>query len=305
MAELRGKLATIWSGPVDRQAPLSEFTTFGVGGAAEALIVPSTIDELVTLVKGMAELHIPWQVIGRGSNLLVSDQGVSGVVLLMAKNLSKISLVDDIGVADSVIVKVEAGCSIASLLNWLAREGLSGLEFLAGVPGSLGGAVVMNAGAVGQEISEFVVSLDMLAGEGRLYSLELSKSQFQYRCWLGDQGDIIVCCFLRLTRANGTVIKKRCLENIALRGENQPKAASAGSFFKNPPGDYAGRLIEAVGLKGVKVGGAQVSSIHANFIINSGSATASDILSLMQLVQDTVKKETGVWLEPEVKILGV
>lgn len=317
MDKLSEQLTTIWDGPVQWQCPMGDFSTLGVGGKAEALVVPETISSLVILVRGLTQHGIPWQVIGRGSNILVAENGMSGVVIVMGPSIGRIrygEMAEDDSMAarvvkpeeeDAVLVTVEAGCPVSSLLNWAISEGVSGLEFLAGIPGSFGGAIAMNAGAMGKEMAEIIVSVDMLAGDGLIYTKKTEKSHFQYRHWLGAPGDIILSGLLRLSRDDGRLIKKRYFDNIALRKKNQPKGASAGSFFKNPSGDFAGRLIESVGLKGFMVGGAQVSPIHANFIITNGNATASDVLSLMGQIQERVKKETGVRLEPEVKIFGI
>jgi UDP-N-acetylmuramate dehydrogenase len=181
---------------------------------------------------------------------------------------------------------------------------LSGLEFLAGIPGSVGGAIAMNAGARGREICTYVDRVRLLSKAGKVRVKKMLPRDISYRKWRGRKDEIILAGRFILTRGSGAAIKKECLKNLAKRKARQPQAASAGSFFRNPAADFAGRLIEAAGLKGLRIGGAEVSPVHANFIVNRGAATASDILELKNIIQAKVQESAGIWLEPEVKILG-
>jgi UDP-N-acetylmuramate dehydrogenase len=286
---------------------MADFSTFRVGGPAQALVVPRSVGDLAALVAGLAEEDIPWYVIGRGSNILVPDSGVAGVVIVMSDKLAALKHVgahEKLANSPARTFEAEAGCSIAKLLNWCAGEELAGLEFLAGIPGSVGGAIAMNAGAMGHEICAYVDQVRLLDKSGTVQVKQISAEEIRYRKWTGGGGAIILSGRFTLSEGSGERIKKECRHNLSLRKNRQPHGASAGSFFKNPPGDFAGRLIEEAGLKGQRIGGAEVSQVHANFIVNKGGATASDILELKNTIQQKVRERSGVWLEPEVKILG-
>lgn len=307
MPDFAKKIKDIWDGEVILNCSLAQYSTFRIGGPAEALIQPETIDGLANLIKKLNQNSIPWHLIGRGSNLVISDEGVKGVVIALAGNLAKIQFeenADTVTKKDGfVTVSVEAGCSITRFLNWCIRNGLSGLEFLAGVPGSVGGAVIMNAGAMGNEICEVLRSVTLINQEGQIISKKPSTCEFEYRKWKGACGNIVAEARMQLKRADSLKVKKLCCQNIKKRKEKQPRGASAGSVFKNPPGDFAGRLLEEAGLKGRVVGGAQISQVHANFIVNKGGATAKDVLQLIKIASEKVYTQTGVWLRPEIKIL--
>ncbi len=297
------EMIDFWSGEVLWDQEMARFTTYGVGGRAEAIIFPSGIKELAQLLKGIKRLNIPCRVIGSGSNLLVADQGLPGITLILGKNFAAIELIDE--VADKVYVKVEAGCSLGRLLNWCQDQGLSGLEFAAGIPGTVGGALVMNAGVAGWEISQVVTSITVMDENGDYGVKDVAEFHYRYRSWGDQPGGLAVEGVFALQRDDKTAIKERCQALLAKRKARQPKEANCGSFFQNPAqGKTAGQLIEEAGLKGVAVGGAMVSREHANFLVNTGAATAQDLLMLMQLVQNKVKERFGVFLEPEVKMLG-
>lgn len=286
---------------------LAEYTTLRVGGPAEALILPGSAAELATLIRGLNRSGISWRVIGRGSNILVADRGMAGVVLVLGEKFSQIALLPAgaEGGGGSRLVTVEAGCSLARLVNWCAGEELAGLEFLAGIPGTLGGAVRMNAGAWGDELGRHVEAVSLLTAAGESYTLSRAEMSFSYRSWSGVRADVVVAVTLALRPGSEEEIRRRCRELAEERRARQPQGvASAGSFFRNPPGQAAGRLIEEVGLKGAQTGGAEVSRKHANFLINRGGATAADFLALMTTVQTVVRARTGVSLEPEVELLG-
>jgi UDP-N-acetylmuramate dehydrogenase len=305
---VKEQLSRLANNPVQWDCPLAPFTTFGIGGPAEALVVVESVEELSTLLHFFSENSLDWRFIGKGSNLLVADSGFAGVVLLFGKGLSGITLLDD-SESDAVRVRVGAGCGLGKLLSWCIEKGYSGLEFVSGIPGSLGGAVVMNAGAWGEEVETVLESLtvfSLTSGEERLSRREL---EFDYRKWVnqktGKEKRLVLSADIRLGREKKDSIQARCRKYLQQRKIKQPKVQkNAGSFFKNPPGDSAGRLIEASGCKGKYCGGAMVSPVHANFIVNTGDATAGDIQQLMEMVVSQVYKDTGISLQPEVHFLS-
>ena len=304
---LREQLSTLAVNPIQWDCPLAPFTSFGIGGPAAALVTVESVNELGALLQCCNDNSLNWRFIGRGSNLLVADSGFAGVVFLFGKELSRISLIDD-SEASAVRIRVGAGCSLGRLLNWCAGEGYSGLEFVSGIPGSLGGAVVMNAGAWGGEIETVVHSLTVFSvtfGEEVLTRQEL---EFSYRNWenqkVGNEKRLVVSADICLSKGDSDDIQTRCRKYLQQRKMKQPKGQkNAGSFFKNPPGESAGRLIEASGCKGKCCGGAMVSPVHANFLVNTGDATAADVKQLMDMVVSQVRKDTGIVLQPEVHFL--
>ena len=306
---MRNEIRKCWPGEIFWDCPMAQYSTMRVGGPAEALILPSSLDQLSRLVIKLAKRGIPWLVLGRGSNIIVADQGISGVVIVLGRDFSGIRQVDQKeqgkGAAAEVNIYVEAGCSLAKLGRWCVKHGLSGLEFAAGIPGSLGGSVVMNAGAWGGEMGQVVRSLVLLERNGTVYTVSTGPDDFSYRRWKGYSGQVVVAAHLALTPGLPAEIEERCRQYDRRRKSKQPQAvASAGSFFRNPVGEAAGRLIEQSGLKGTAVGGARVSEVHANFLVNTGGATANDFYILMQMVQEKVNKRFDIELQPEVKFVG-
>ena len=300
---LKEKLRKFWSGEVHWNVPMAEFTTLKVGGPAQALVMPADINEVVLLINGCRSENIPWYVVGGGSNLLVADEGLSGVVIAFGRDFSDIRIIgkDSCG---RILVEVEAGCRLARLLNWCKGKSLSGLEFSVGIPGTVGGAVIMNAGAWGREIKDVLSSLTWLTS-GEVVSGDRSELDFDYRCWRRPVDAVVLSAIFSFTSGDDVEIAKICREHVAARRIKQPVAHGvAGSFFKNTKDVAAGKLIEDAGLKGTKIGGAKVSEVHANFIVNTGDATTDDIINLMKLVRVQVWEVHKVWLEPEVDILG-
>ncbi len=278
---------------------MSTLSTLKVGGSAAGVCYPASTADLSRLLKVLSRLAIPWQVVGRGSNILVADSGLAGVVILLGVELGRIQ-----PLAGEGLLHVEAGRSLAGLLDWCMERGLSGLEFAAGIPGTVGGALRMNAGAWGHEMSEVVEAAELMSREGATLRHDFRFGELGYRSWPGLGKNIITAVIFRLRPASQEKIKARCRELSRRRREKQPNMASAGSFFKNPPDEAAGRLIEAAGLKGLQVGGAMVSKKHANFLVNKQGATALDFVRLMRLVQEKVKEASGIDLEPEVRLMG-
>ena len=276
--------------------PMSRRTTFRAGGTVAAFIKPRTVEELSWLLENAREESVPVLVMGRGSNLLFTD-GKHDLAVVCLTDLNRIT-------RQGSSLTALAGCSLGSLAAYAAGEGLTGLEFASGIPGTVGGAVYMNAGAYGGEIKDVAVSVTVLR-EGGIAVLPAAECGFGYRrSVFQDTGDVDLSASVALSPGDKGEIRARMAELNQRRNEKQPiDKPSAGSTFKRPQGDYAARLIEAAGLKGLTVGGAQVSVKHAGFVINTGDATASDILALMDEVQKRVFDLSGILLEPEVKII--
>lgn len=279
--------------------PMSRHTTFHIGGPADVFVAPKCLDELQKVIRFAARKGLPILVIGRGSNLLVRDGGIRGLVVQIADGL-------DQAVFSGSEAEAEAGISLSALAKKASAAGLAGLEFAAGIPGSLGGALAMNAGAYGGEMKDVVTWVDVLSPSGDLERVDNQAMDFSYRhSVLQRTGGLAVRAGLSLTPGRRDEIEARIRELNEQRQAKQPLSLpSAGSVFKRPPGHYAGPLIESCGLKGSRVGGAEVSTLHANFIVNVGGATASDVLTLIERVRRTVHENSGVWLEPEVRVVG-
>jgi UDP-N-acetylmuramate dehydrogenase len=297
------QLRALWSGEIEWDSPMARWCTLQVGGSARAVATPASRAELQSLLTVLAKLGVCWQVIGRGSNLLVADAGYDGVIVMLGRKFAAIEQRAGEKGGES-LVRVEAGCSLMKLVNWCAAQGLAGLEFAAGIPGSVGGAVVMNAGAWGKEMSEVLSSVTFLRTSGELVERKKADLAFSYR-HLETEGMVVAAAEFLLQAGDRQDIERKCGQLLRDRKEKQPQGlANAGSFFKNPAGlPPAGKLIQDAGLKGFTVGGAQVSELHANFLVNTGSATAQDFLDLMRLVQEKVFERFGVRLEPEVHLL--
>ena len=284
---------------VIENAPMAPYTTFQIGGPADILVLPETDEAFCFALKALKQADIPVTVIGAGSNLLVSDRGVRGAVLRAAKSFSAIKQEGNDLIA-------EAGVSLARLAAFALSVGLSGLEFAGGIPGSLGGAVYMNAGAYGGEMRQVVVTTDYLTADGKAETVTGEEHAFSYRkSVFTHKNCVILRSRLKLTPKEPSEISAMMQDFNSRRRDKQPlNFPSAGSFFKRPEGHFAGALIENAGLKGLSVGGAQISEKHAGFIINTGGATAQDVCDLMELVKQKVFEDTGVTLEPEVQFLG-
>jgi UDP-N-acetylmuramate dehydrogenase len=280
--------------------PLAKHTTIRIGGPASFMVFPKREDELLEIVKNITELDIPWYVVGGGSNLLCADEGYPGVVINLRsmKGIAERSLVPDA----TLFLEVLAGTMVGEVISFARKKGYSGLEFLAGVPATVGGAVRMNAGAYGRSFSMLVRRVKLLIN-GKIEDYEPKDSDWTYRSFRKE--GIVVSATLELVKSNPEEIERKLKEIYFKRKASQPLAQKTfGSAFKNPPCCYAGKLIEDCGLKGFRVGGAKVSEKHANFIVNLGSATAKDVLALLREVQKRVWERFSIMLEPEVKFLG-
>jgi UDP-N-acetylmuramate dehydrogenase (EC 1.1.1.158) len=275
--------------------PLSRHTSWRVGGPARRLYRPADLEDLVEFMRQI-DPDEPLLWIGLGSNLLIDDAGFPGTVVLIKGTLERLER------RGPDRLYAQAGVTGAKLARFAARQDLTGIEFLAGIPGTLGGALAMNAGAWGGETWSFVRRVWTLDRQGRIHQREASEYEPSYREVRGPVGEWFLAAELELTPGDGAVSLARIRELLERRAATQPVGQpSCGSVFRNPPGDHAARLIDSLGLKGLRIGGAEVSSIHANFIINRGGATATDIARLIEQIQHTVERHTGIRLIPEVR----
>ncbi|MDO9515720.1 MAG: UDP-N-acetylmuramate dehydrogenase [Syntrophales bacterium] len=286
--------------------PMSAHTSMGVGGRADALIFPDTAEGLGELVSFLLGEGIPFLPVGNGTNLIVKDGGYRGVLIsleaLQGLEIREFAVEGDVG---GVPVHAQAGVSLSGLVDFSVRESLAGMEFCAGIPGSVGGGVKMNAGAWGREMRDVVASISILDAEGRMREIARSDLLFEYRNLDLPDGAIITGADFHLLRGDRAVIRERISEITAARRARHPLAQrSAGSVFKNPPGCPAGKMIEEAGLKGLRMGGAEISEKHGNFIVNRGSAKAADVIALIDTARKRILDERGVLLEPELKIIG-
>lgn len=283
---------------VFKDEPMKQHTTFRVGGPADILVQPAA-EEVAKVIQLCKTYEEPWIVIGNGSNLLVSDAGVRGVVIEIGKYQSEIAIREDMVVA-------QAGALLSAVANQAAAEELTGFEFAAGIPGTVGGAVVMNAGAYGGEIKDVLSYAAVLTPDGDVMKMTPEQLELSYRhSNVLEQGYLVLAVMLKLAKGEKSAIEARMNELKEQRVSKQPlEYPSAGSTFKRPEGYFAGKLIQDAGLRGYQVGGAQVSEKHCGFVINRGDATASDIATLIRDVQDKVAGSFGVQLETEVKYIG-
>ncbi|MEF2770318.1 MAG: UDP-N-acetylmuramate dehydrogenase [Acutalibacteraceae bacterium] len=283
----------------EREVSMKNYTSFKVGGPAELFLSPEDAGQTAKLVRFCEKEEIPVFVLGKGSNLLVSDRGIKGAVIYTGKQCG-ISLVNE------NTVRAQSGASLAQLCTFALENSLSGLEFAYGIPGTVGGAVFMNAGAYGGEMKDVLLNSEYVSTDGTSGEIDNEAMELSYRHSAYENSNLVItAASVRLAPADRNEIKSTMNDILARRKEKQPlEYPSAGSTFKRPEGNFAGALIEQCGLKGVSVGGAQVSEKHAGFIINRGGATAADILSLIKHVQARVKAQTGVSLETEIRLIG-
>lgn len=281
------------------QEPMARHTTFRIGGPADYFVELGSIEQIRAAIQVCREENLPWFVLGRGSNLLVSDKGYRGVILSIYKDFQKTEIQGE-------TVTVQAGVLLTTLSGKVLDASLTGLEFASGIPGTIGGAVVMNAGAYGGEMKDIVRKVTVLDQDGEVRTLTCGEMQFGYRTSLAKKkGYIVLGAELTLKQGEKEKIREEMQTLKAKRIEKQPlEFPSAGSTFKRPEGYFAGKLIMDAGLRGAAVGGAQVSEKHCGFVVNTGNATAADVRELMRQVQGKVQEQFGVHLEPEVRFLG-
>lgn len=280
--------------------PLSKHTTWKIGGPAAAFIIPNGIDELTKIIEILNVNKVAWKVLGKGSNLLVSDKGYRGAIIsLQQKPFRTLDI-------EETMVRVGADFSLIRLANLAAKNGLTGLEFAGGIPGTVGGAIYMNAGAHNSDISNILIEANVLNENGDIDTWSNKDFEFAYRhSKLQERKGIILSAIFNLNYEDRKIIAERMASYKDRRRKSQPyNLPCAGSVFRNPDGDFAGRLIEELGLKGYKIGDAQVSTLHANFIVNTGNATAKDILNLIEYIKFRVFKVYKVELSSEVELVG-
>jgi UDP-N-acetylmuramate dehydrogenase len=279
--------------------PLANHTTWKIGGPADILIEPTDKNALARSMKLVYKHKVPWTVLGRGSNMLVRDGGIRGVVFKLADGFNHLNF-------NGEEIEVGAGYSFIRLAVMAGKEGLTGLEFAGGIPGTVGGAVYMNAGAHGSDVSRILKHAEVLLENGELVTFTPDDLAFRYRhSILQEIKGIVTGAVFQLSHGDRKEIARHMAEYKDRRRHTQPLSMPcAGSVFRNPPGDHAGRLIESAGLKGFRVGGAQISERHANFIVNCGNATAQDVLDLMEQAMEIVEQRFQVKLVPEVLVVG-
>lgn len=285
---------------VVRDEPMSAHTTFRVGGPADYYVTPGSVDDLAAVIALCREQDVKFHVIGCGSNLLVADAGLRGVVCKIGSRLSSIEVRDDGSIT------AQAGAMNAQIARAAHEASLTGFEFAAGIPGSIGGAAIMNAGAYDGELKDVATGVACLTTDGRIERRDAAQAQWGYRrSAMQDDGSIVLSVDLQLQPGDKEAIRERMAELAKRRNDKQPlDVPSAGSTFKRPEGHFAGKLIQDAGMQGHTVGGAQVSTKHAGFVVNIGNATASDIRQVIEDVQQAVLSQFNVLLEPEVRMWG-
>ncbi len=298
--DIYGKLIAIYpQSAISKNVSMEEYTSMRVGGKADFMVQPESIEDIQKGVSYLTSLNIPFLVMGNGSNLIFSDSGYRGVIIKIGSGFSKVEVND-------TIITAEAGASLAYVANVALDNSLSGMEFASGIPGTIGGAACMNAGAYDGEMKQVIVETLCIDNHGNYITLRDEEHNFSYRhSRIQDEKLICLKVKLQLKKGEKNEIQAKMNELNARRREKQPLTfPSAGSIFKRPPDAFAGKLIDDCGLRGYKIGGAQISDKHCGFIINTGNATTADVVSLIKHVQNTVYKKFGKQLELEVKIIG-
>lgn len=289
----------ITQGTITVDEPMSRHTSFAIGGPADIFVEPASVEEIQKVCAFVKEKEMPFFIVGNGSNLLVADTGIRGLVMHLGKNFSQIDVEND-------VIKIQAGAPLSRIARTALQESLSGFEFAAGIPGSFGGAVAMNAGAYGGEMKDILVDVDVLTPEGEVLTVAAEDMDLSYRhSCVFEKNYIVLQARIRLLPGDPEQIKAKMDELALARKTKQPlEYPSAGSTFKRPEGYFAGKLIQDAGLKGYTVGGAMVSEKHAGFVVNHGGATAEEVSFLITQVQKKIEAQFGVYMEPEVRFVG-
>lgn len=280
--------------------PLKNHTSFKIGGDAKVFFMPESVSDIADALKVCRENKFPYYILGNGTNILFSDKGYNGVIINIFNKFNQVYLENE------NTINAQSGALLSSIANIALNNSLSGMEFASGIPGALGGAVYMNAGAYGGEMKDIVLSADVLDKDGNIRTLDNNEMGFQYRSSNAEkEGFIVLSAKLQLKKGNKEEIKSKMYELNSQRKEKQPlEMPSAGSTFKRPEGHFAGKLIMESGLRGYSIGGAMVSEKHCGFVVNTGNATCKDVLLLIEHVKKTVYDKFNVMLEPEVRIIG-
>ncbi len=287
---------------VKRSEPMARYTSMKTGGPADYFIEVETEQALERLLALLGRYGIAFYLLGNGSNVLVSDRGIPGAVLRLAGEFKSAEWREEAG---SVRLRVGAAYGVTQLVREAARKGYAGLEFAEGIPGTVGGALVMNAGAYGSEIEKVVERVEGVTRQGQSVAWKRAEMTFTYRDSHLPEGTVVTRVEMRLGKDEAVRVKSRVDELVRKRKSSQPMGfPNSGSMFRNPPGDFAGRLIEAAGLKGKRLGQSQISERHANFIVNLGGAKADDVRALMDLARSEVKRQFGIELVPEIRFIG-
>ncbi len=303
MEDLKRKIKDVFKGEVRFGEFMSLHTTLKIGGPVDVMVFPESVVALKELLLLTKREHIQSFVLGGGSNLLVGDRGIRGMAISL-RSFRNVELLKDTGNGE-VMLSVEAGIPLGSLINYTRRYGYSGIEPLAGIPGTFGGAVCCNAGSFGTEIKDVISSVVTMDGEGRIRVFNIQEMDFSYRSSNLPDDHIILSASIVLRRDDPEAVKMRIKEFLHKKAMTQPLSEpSAGCVFKNPEGDTAGRLIDEAGCKGMRVGDIEVSRMHANYFINRGNGTCRDFIRLMAQVRERVRRLSGVVLEPEIRIIG-
>ncbi|MGN7398748.1 UDP-N-acetylmuramate dehydrogenase [Cytobacillus praedii] len=300
MNEFISKLQELNIGIVKENEPLANHTTMKIGGPADIFIEPSSIENMIKTMELINEYKVNWTAIGRGSNLLVSDLGIEGAVIKLGRGMSKLEV-------NGTEVTAGGGYSLVSLSTQLSRQGLSGLEFASGIPGSVGGAVFMNAGAHGSDISKILSKALILFENGKVEWLSNKELMFSYRTSVlqKERPGVVLEAVFQLQSGDKDIIFSEMQKNKEYRKETQPwNFPCAGSIFRNPLPNYAGKLVQDAGLKGHSIGGAKISDMHGNFIVNTGTATAQDVLSLISFIKKQIYDLYQIEMHTEVEIIG-
>jgi len=301
-SEIGQTISELMQGRVLFDEPMSRHTSIGVGGPADILAFPEGIEELVRLISCLREERVAFMPIGNCTNLIVRDGGFRGAMISL-RSLQGVDICP--GAGDSVFIAAEAGVLLSHIVDLSVRESLSGIEFCAGIPGSVGGSVKMNAGAYGREMKDVIHSVTLFNGQGDMREVSRDGLPFSYRNLDIPAGTTITGTVLHLTRGDRGRIEERVAEILDMRrGKHPLEYRNAGSVFKNLPGYPAGQIIDEIGMKGTRVGDAQVSEKHGNFIVNLGQATAGDVISLIEIIRKKVLEQRGIALDTEVRIVG-
>jgi len=297
LKELQAKFSEIFQENIN----LSKYTACRIGGPADVLLIASSADELAAIVKHLNKKNLDYFILGGGSNILISDKGVRGIVILNKAKHIKFGRK-----SAPPTVWAESGSKLIHMARLSAERNFSGLEWAGGIPGTIGGAIYGNAGAHGGDIAGNLISAEVLLQNNEHVNWDSDDFEFEYRSSKLQSlpGAVVLSASFKLALGNLEEIKQKMDNNHAIRKNTQPPGASLGSMFKNPPGDYAGRLIDAVGLKGIRIGDAEISPIHANFFINYGNATGNDVSELIGFIQEKVSEKFGISLELEIKKIG-
>ena len=303
MIAKKGALAGLIKGEILYAVPMAGHTSFRVGGPVDFLAFPADLDDLRTLLCWCQDGRVPYFILGKGTNLLVRDGGIRGMAINLSRGLTRLQVVAEDAGGAAVIA--EAGESLSRFVDFSWRNNLCGLEFAAGIPGSVGGGIFMNAGAFRREMKDVLASISLMDSRGQISERKIEDTACTYRSMGLKKGEVILGGKFVLQRGKGEETRARVEEILRARFAKQPyDLPSAGSVFKNPLHAPAGKLIEETGLKGTRVGDARVSEKHANFIVNTGNATARDILDLAARVRERVQQEKGVLLEMEIQVVG-